>query len=274
MRPDDAFASFEAKWIAARPEFGIGLRFLPVALRAPRSAFACIGFEIENAAFRITEPEVATGKLQWWLDELVALGNRQGRHPLTAALAAAPAPGHVPDAIWQALIDAALAQREGTAPSTLAALLEDLERFHRPLAEAGRCLFGDAEVAALASARALSRALRDVLALPDVLAGGRLAIPLDVLARHRLARGDLAGSGAARSDAVREHLVALAARMAEIAPVRLPVLDAAAVQADRWRCRQAARAVDPLARSAEILQRVPISTAWQAWRCARRHMRS
>ena len=269
MAADDAFAAFESKWIAAHPEFGLALGFIPAAQRRSRSAFACIGFEIAHAALRIAEAQVAAGKLQWWLDEFAALAAGQARHPLTLALAADRDVSRVPLTLWREFIAAALAQRDNAPPSTLDALLADHHALYLPWARAGEQLFGDRDPAAVAGVHALSRAFRETLALPDRLADGRLVVPLDVLARHRLSRGDLAASGPARTGALRDHLESIVARMDACTATALPVLEAVTLHVDRSHCRRAARARDPLAAGARGSRRVPFSTPWAAWRAAR-----
>ena len=273
MAPSDAFASFETKWTTAHPEFGLALRFVDAAQRTPRSALACIGYEIEHATFRIAETQVATGKLQWWLEEFVELGAGRARHPLTQALAASAVVAQVPMQAWHALIAGALAQRESEPASTLEHVLDGYRALYRPLDQVAGMLVADAGGEATVSARALSRAFRETIALPEVLARGQLVLPLDLLARHRLSRTDLANATRERAGALRDYLGSLAARMQALDVDALPTLDAVAVHADSWRCRRAAVARDPLAAGAESFARLPFSTPWAAWRSARRHAR-
>lgn len=266
---DAAFAGFESKWTAALPEFGLALRFIDADARPARSALACIGCEIEHAASHIGEVEVAAHKLRWWLEEFEALGHGHPRHPLTRTLAQHADAGRVPMSRWRQAIAAALASLDPAPPSTLDALLEAHRDLHRPFAAAQGDLFGEGDADAVAEARALRRALRDALAVHDRAADARLVLPLDLLARHRLSRVDLVSASPARESALREFAGLLATRFDE-AGQELPLLDAVAVHAERWRCRRLAAAREPLRRAPALFTTLPFPAVWQAWRTARR----
>ena len=258
-----ASQGFAAKWLDAHPELGIALRFIDPRERDARLALDCIGREIELAATHIRETDVAARKLDWWLDELSAA---RARHPLTQVDGLAEALAPVPASCWRDTVAAALAVREQSPAATLDDLLFAPRRLHGALADVARRAFGDDAIEAVADARALASAFRDALAPAAAVAGGRLPLPLDALARHRLTRGDLAATGASRDAAVREHLAALALRMARLDGHRLPVLEAASLHAERWRCRRASRQRAP---SMQGLERMPLGTAWAAWRASR-----
>ena len=128
-------------------------------------------------------------------------------------------------------------------------------------------LFGHADAEPIARARSLAHALRETATLDESLRDGRLPLPLDLLARHRLARGDLAADSPRQVAALGEWLAGLASRLARLhAPG--PVL-AAAVASDRWRARRAGRAAQPLASLRADLGRLPLRSAWAAWRAGR-----
>jgi len=256
--------AFAAKWLAARPELAVALRFVEPRERAPRLAADAIGREIEHAALRIRDTAVATRKLEWWHAELVAMADGQARHPLTRVLGESALARRVPTSAWAEAIAAALSLREHAAASTLDGLLEAARRMHRPIAG----LAGGIDAVSVIEARALQSLFRDGLAIDDALAAGRLPVPLDLLARHRLSRDDFADAGGARTAAMGEHFAHLCARMRDLDTARLPVLDAAALHAERWRCRRAARAPGDAVRRTEGL---PWSTAWAAWRASRMH---
>ncbi|HNR92323.1 MAG TPA: squalene/phytoene synthase family protein [Dokdonella sp.] len=268
---DAAFAGFESKWIAALPEFGLALRFVDPANRTARAALACIGYEIEHAASHIGEAEVAAGKLRWWLEELDAFAAGAPRHPLTRALAAEVDARRVPHASWHGVIAAALARLDDTPATTLDALLDAHRDLHRHLAEAGRALFADDAVAVVAEAGALRRILRDAFAAAHADVPSRLVLPLELLARHRLTRADLAITSPSREAALREFAALLAVRLDAIDRAVLPVIDAVAVHAERARCGKLARAREPLRLAASAFTQLPLSAAWQGWRAARRH---
>jgi 15-cis-phytoene synthase len=266
----DAIASFEAKWTLAHPELPLALRFEQAAVRPLVSAFACLCFELGHAAFHIVEPEVAATKLQWWSEELSGLSQGRVRHPLTGLLAERASNDGLAGAGWTAVVAGAFFQRESAPASTLDELLAAYRRFYLPLADIEATLFERPHAPALAQAAVLSRALNEVVRLPETLARDRLPLPLDVLARHQLSRGDLGQPGKKRDDALREYLATLAQAMQAADRSGLSPLHCIRLHADQERCRRAAKAADPLAESARNLDRLPLSSAWVGWRAARR----
>lgn len=265
-------ASFEAKWQSGNPEFGMALRFVAPRERAAQSAFHCLVFELEQAAFATRDAEPAAIKLQWWAEELTRAGNGEARHPLTLALAAHAAFAGVAPAQWYAAIRGALAQRDPEPAGDHAALLAQYALFYAPLASIEGALFARGATAANAAAYASARALRDVAALAESLRSGRLPLPLDVLARHRLARGDLVRASPDQVAALRDWIGALATEF------RIRVPDAAwigpvnaARAAAMWRrAHRAASSDEPLATLQKSLHELPTRAVWAAWRAGRR----
>lgn len=261
-------ASFESKWGAAYPELELGLRFVTADQRAAQSAFECLVHELEHAAFGIRDAEPAALKLQWWLEEFERARHGAARHPLTQVLAARVCLDALAVDAWSAVVAAAFAQRDPQAAGDRAALLEQPATMYRAIARIEVVLFGhadaDADAESLARARSLAHALRETAALGDALRDGRMPLPLDLLARHRLARGDLGEASPKLAAALREWLAGLAGELARVR-VAAPV-PAAAVAADRWRARRAGRAERPLERLREDLGRLPVRAAWAAWR--------
>lgn len=268
-------ASFEAKWAAAHPEFRLALKFVAAHERAAQAAFACLVFELEHAAFATREAEPAAIKLQWWAEELARAGQQEARHPLTQALSVQEAFTRVAPAHWFAAIRGALAQRDPEPAADQAALLEGYAALYRPLATIEAALFAGVDADAGTQVWSLSRALRDTAALADTLRAGRLPLPLDLLARHRLTRGDLARTSAQQAAALREWLPALAAELAQAgrSRTRLGALRAATAAANRVRARAAAGADDPLAALNQALGQLPFAAVWAAWRAGRRSPR-
>jgi 15-cis-phytoene synthase len=272
--PATPLASFEAKWSDAYPEFALAQRFVRDD-REAKLAFACLVFEIEHAAFGVREAQPAAIKLQWWAEELARAGTGEARHPLTRALGARVAADAIPQRLWQQAIIAALAQRDPEPAADTAALLETYAPLYAPLGAIESMLFG-ADAEAVARALALMRALRETAALPAALRDGKLPLPLDRLAQHRLSRGDLSTASPARADALRDQLRDLATRLQAllardaIAAHPLGVERAAMAAADAQRAHAAARAAEPLAALNEALGRVSIPAVWSAWRAARR----
>lgn len=272
-------ASFEAKWVAAHPEFGLALKFVAEGERRAQSAFACLVYELEHAAFGIREAQPAAIKLQWWGEEFARAAKHEARHPLTQALSDHPGFAAIPLAQWYAVIGGALAQRDPEPAADARAQLDQYAQLYAPLGAVDAQLFGSSG-STTAAALALARALRETAALSDTLRDGKLPLPLDLLARHRLARGDLAETSVARSGALSEWLRWLAGEMLDLLKIReattgmekagLGVLRSAMIVADSKRALQAAQASDPLAAINAALTRLSISVVWAAWRAARR----
>lgn len=263
-------AAFEKKWICAHPELGMALDFVEPDRRRVRSAFACLIGELEYLAFSILDAEPAMAKLQWWAEEFARIASGDVRHPLSRALARDPAIARMPQARWHAVVVGALAQRDPLPGADIAALLRGYDALYRPLAEIEAELLASAPGAArmpqsIARVRVRARALRDTAALADALRSGRLPLPLDLLARHRLARGDLTTRSPQQIAAVREWLGMLAGEEGD----GCEPLTAAIASADRWRARLAALAADPLSALNGALCRVPTRTVFATWRAGR-----
>ena len=266
-------ASFEAKWTEARPELALALRFERVEEREARAAFACLVLEIEHAAFGIREAQPAAIKLQWWAEELSRATKREARHPLTQALASRIESAAIPQRDFHAAIVGAMAQRDPEPAGDREALLAGYAELYAPLGAIEAVLFGT-DAAAVARALALSRATRETAVLPDALRDGKLPLPLDLLARHRLARGDLGGDSAGRAGALREWFGELSREMSALSASRgLGILRAAIAGADARRLAGAATAPDPLAAVNAAFAGLSIPVAWAAWRAARRSRR-
>jgi 15-cis-phytoene synthase len=266
-------ASFEAKWTEARPELALALRFERADEREARAAFACLVLELEHAAFGIREAQPAAIKLQWWAEEPSRVAQGQARHPLTQALASRTAAAAIPQREWHAAIVGAMAQRDPEPAADRDALLSGYAQIFTPLGAIEAALFGT-DATAVARALALSRALRETAALPEALRDGKLPLPLDLLARHRLARGDLGGESALRNDALREWFGELGREMSALSTSpNLGVLRAATAAADARRLAAAAGSNEPLTAIDASLAGLSIPIAWSAWRAARRSRR-
>jgi phytoene synthase len=268
-------ASFEAKWSKACPEFGLALKFARGAERDRQSAFACLVFEIEHAAFGIRDEQPASIKLHWWAEEFTRIDKGEARHPLTQILAPRIRDTALDTRRWQELVIGALAQRDAEPAADAGALLANYARLYAPVGAIDEALFGTNAVAVAASL-GLTRALRETAALPGVLGDGKLPLPLDLLARHRLARSDLANPSAKRADALRDWFGTLASGLFALVSGEaargegLGVLRASMAAADARRAWQAVRAPEPLGAIQAALGSLSIPVVWSAWRAARR----
>jgi phytoene synthase len=271
MSGEDVLGSFEAKWSGVHPELALALRFVPGAARDRALGLAVIGLEIEDAAFRIAEDHVAEAKLHWWAEELARLLEGRPRHPATQALAATDGLA-LPPGVWDAVINGALAIRETGPAGSLGDLLDGHRRYYGPLAQAAAASPGVSADAA-AEAAALARALQELTDPRGALERGRLPLPLDLLARHQLDRGELAARSPARDEAMRELLSQIAGRLRAMSWRALPLFAGVRQIADLGRAERAARAADPATALLELRGRLGPGSAWRAWRLARRGAR-
>jgi len=203
---DDAFASFEAKWLAANPEQGIVAVFLTPELRLRAAAFGALVHELQQAAFAASDPQVSVVKLDWWAQELIAAAKGNYRHPITRALFEHEPARRIDPTLWQALVAGAFAQIEPAPASTQADTIRALAAFYEPVARVESALLADAESAG-AEASALwigSHRLREA-AQP----ARERAVSLELLARHNLSRAQLAEPGEKRSGLLRDLLQGL-----------------------------------------------------------------
>lgn len=267
-----ALDSFVAKWVAAQPELGIALNFLPPSRRASEAAFACLSRELAHTCFAIREGDVAVAKLGWWNEELLRTQQGQQLHPLTKTLASYSDLGRIPAALWQSVIAAALRQRERDPAADFNGQIAGFEHFFRPLADIEALLFGGRDAVSIARVSALSHALREVAGVARVLENGHVALPLDGLARHRLRRDQLAVDSTERRRATSEQLLAIVSAFDELArrDTRVALVTQASLRADRARARKASRADDPVTELASQLLKLSMATTWKIWRAARR----
>ena len=268
--PADDWLDFQHKWVAAYADFELAVRFMPALEQRDALAFMCMGFELEQAAFGIREPVVATTKLQWWGEELG--GTLAPRHPLTKQLAGNSRFRAIPADAWRAVIAGALAQRDNEPASRLEGLLAHYSRLHAPLAGIEATLLPGVDAEASAQVLDLARAARSAGALPALVEVDQLPLPLDLLARHQLSRSELASASVAREAALRDHFAELAGRLDSVlaAQAQLSLPRRMLALLVRWQCARAARASDPLQAWNAAQGRLPLALTWSAWRAARR----
>jgi phytoene synthase len=185
-------------------------------------------------------------------------------------LAGRIAAASVPSNAWQQAIVGALAQRDPEPAADAATLLAGYARFYAPIGRIESSLFGTDETA-IAAALANTRALRETAALADSLRDGKLPLPLDVLARHRLSRGGLTSASGARDTALREWFGTLADGLRPpLATRRLGDPRAAMTAVNATRASQAASSRTPLDTIGVALARLSVPGLWASWRAARR----
>lgn len=271
MSETEAEDAFVAKLVQAYPEFRLLQPYLRTPAGAAQLAFEGIAHELTQAVFHLPEPVVATGKLQWWAEELERCVAGEARHPLARQL------GRVPATRWDRAAFAPLlaaANRVHEAPpavdfsaqrAQLRPVFITLEQLRGPLlGAAGQGSEAQAEL------RVLGHLLRLLARLPLDDASGGPAISMQLLARHQLSNAELATAGPARDALVREQLALIASALDTLAlPADGSWIARLRARCERWRARPLPPG-DPFAPLWPRLDRVPWNTAWLAWREARR----
>lgn len=258
----EAFGGFAEKLLAARPEHAVVRLFVPSARRDFVTAFEALVLELEQAS-RLDEPSVAAAKLHWWGGELDRARGGEARHPLTQVLFPTARPdldARLPGAI----VAATLARLEREGEADFARQLAALESLHAPLAAFGDALLHRPADPAHARLRALAELLRDLAHSKEH------ALPLQLLARHQLARSDIARGGAAVEAAVRDQLAVIGETLAAIDAACAPLPVRVRRRLDLALVARARRADAPVQALRAALGRAPAATVWHAWREARR----
>jgi len=270
MPPDDAaFASFERKWLEANPEQATVAVFLAPDERRRASAFGSLVHELEQTTFSVREPQVAAVKLNWWRQELISAGAGKPRHPVTRELFDDERARSIAESSWSNLIDGALAQLDGAAASALPDSISTLAAFYLPVAALEAALAADQPVRGDADARLwISAHLLHAAALTV----DDRAIPLDLLARHGLARSALIEPSPARSALLCDYLGLVQDEIDDALAQGSWASLGRRVRArlDRELAARASAAADPLALLAGHPRQRRWRSLWLSWREARR----
>ena len=270
MPPEDAaFASFERKWLDANPEQATVAVFLAPGERRRASAFGSLVHELEQTTFGLREPQVAAAKLNWWRQELTSATAARPRHPIARELFDDERTRSINPTHWSNLVDGALAQLDSTAASALDDSISTLAAFYRPVAFLEAAVSAQENTRTEADARLwISAHLLHSAARP----GHDRAIPLDLLARHGLARSALAEPSPARTALLRDYL-GLVRDEIDAALAQAPQASLGRrvrARLDRELAARASAAADPSA----LLARHPAPRRWRSlwlsWREARR----
>ena len=157
---------------------------------------------IEQALTSVSDEALAVRKLSWWRDEMQGSTDSSSSHPVIAELCRSGASTNLPPGQVQNLIDATAHRIDASAPAGEGALEELCLQTGLPLVElelavcgAGSC--DRAPLRALVVRRGLMQLIRESLAREDDR--GFWWVPLEVLARHGLARADLSSPESAES---------------------------------------------------------------------------
>ena len=263
-------------WLAARPARLACMPFLRPEDADAACALAALEQAVLGVLADVREPQVADAKLRWWVEEMAAVPAGTARHPLTQVLARHAAAGRMETALWKHPGEAALAVVAAATPVDDAAQWAQALAVCAPWAalEAAWWRSPGVDSDEAAQAAALAWLVGDLLRLPQRCREQRLPLPMQRLARHALARDDLAADTPARRAAVREQCAALAAHAAGIRRenAALPLLRGFDLRLDARALRQVAHHADPLPALAHRHGDpgpFALLAAWQAARASR-----
>jgi len=264
-------SSFAEKWLSARPECAIALRFLPLAQRDAHVAFECLVFELEQTIFHVREAHVAQAKLHWWGNELANTVANQPRHPITQTLLETTPFSNITATQISALIEGALFQYDATTVTTFDQLIGHYKKLYTPLTNIEALLLPAINSSDSAQTLALAHALRESTKVTHGLETLILPLPLNLLARHQLTRAMLGKKNDQCTAALHEHLNSIQMELADslTQASHLNLLRRVGANADQWRAKRAANAKNPSQILDHALTRPPLHTLWVAWRGAR-----
>jgi phytoene synthase len=262
---DDAFASFERKWLDANPEQAAVLVFLDADERRRASAFGALIHELAQTTFAVREQQVAAAKLSWWQQELAG-GNP--RHPISIALFADARAREIDPMQWMGLIEGALSQLDESSAGDFKQLLGQFGRFYVPVANIETTLNG-ARTASVERAADLWTCSHFLSA---VASGSPLAehfsLPLDLFAR----RGVVRAATEQRAEILRDFVgdVRTALESALVGSPQASIGRRVRARSDLKLASIALRSPDPAAALSQRSQKPTPRQVWRAWREARR----
>jgi phytoene synthase len=273
----DAFAYCETLVSAGDRDRFLATLFAPVESRAALHAIYAFNLEVARVREAARGPMAGEIRLQWWSDVLAGVRREEADgSPVAAALLATVDRYRLPVKPLQALVEARRFDLYDEPPGTLAELEGyAIDVSGNLFAAAARVLGGGPLTDSLARHAGVVHSIAGLMeAFPAHTAGGRLFLPVDVLARAGTDRVRvLDGRGPAELRAATAELgqlahrhVAEARRMmqsvpTDVVPVLLPVAPARATLE-----RMERRGYDPLA----PLRLPRWQRQWLIWRAARR----
>ena len=268
---DDAFASFERKWLDANPEQAAVLVFLDADERRRAAAFGALVHELVQTTFAIREPQVAAAKLSWWQQELRSAVAGHPRHPVSIELFADARVRSIDAMRWSAMVDGAMSQLDESSAGDFAQLRDQFAGFYREVAAIDNALAG-ARVASGERVADLWMSAHFLSALPSGSSlAEHFALPLDVFARHGASRAP-AGQGEQRAEILRDFVsevrTTLEAALAQTRDASIGRRVRARV--DLKLAETAAKSNDPAQVLSRRSQKPMPRQVWWAWREARR----
>ena len=265
--------SYLDKWLAAQPAQRLAMPFIEAPAFAGHRALAALEQEWIDAVYGIRELQVAQMKLHWWAEELAGAPASGGRHPLTQALFASPAAGHVEPGLWLAPLEAAMAQLDAATPADFAEQRTRAAALHGALARLETCWWygADADPARAAAHAVVDHLLHATALLDAQREHERLALPMARLARHGLDRAALAADSAARRAAVHEQLAEIDALRDAARSLHGPLslFRGLQMRENERLLRRVRHAAEPLARLKALRARAATGSVFRAWSAAR-----
>ncbi|KAB7623672.1 squalene/phytoene synthase family protein [Alkalilimnicola sp. S0819] len=239
--------------------------------------------EVMSAGREISEPAVASVKLNWWREELERLFRGEGRHPVSQALAPALERYNLPREYFEEMIQAAQTDLDYNAYPDFKALSLYCHRAGGALQELLVEVNGyrNRETSRYAHDLGMALQLGEILrrVRQDALVG-RVYLPEDEMRRVGIDRGELLRP--TTSDKLREFFALQADRIDDFttqALQRLAPEDARAQRSGLIRLILQRRLLDELrAERFPLLDRgihlTPLRKLWLAWRTARSPVRA
>ncbi|HEX4479550.1 MAG TPA: hypothetical protein VH082_01980 [Rudaea sp.] len=260
---DDAFASFERKWLDANPEQAAVLIFLDADERRRASGFGTLVHELTQTTFGVRETQVAAAKLSWWRQEL----SGTARHPVTRELFADARARAIEPAKWVALIDAALSQLDSSSASDFAQMRNQFGVFYSPVAaiESELTNVGATPTDHVANLWMCSHFLKASASGSSF--AEHFSLPLDLFARHGVAREASEKRNDVLRDFIGEVRETLQYSLAQAPHARVGCRVRA--RSDLKLATDAIRSRDPALSLTNCSQKPRLRHVWWAWQEAR-----
>ena len=203
---DSAFLACEAIVRRHDPDRYFSALFAPAAKRKQLFAVYALNYELARISQSVRDPMMGEIRLQWWRDEIAAAwDHRPGTHDVTRALAAVFGIAHLPQSLFDAMIDARAFDFTHEMFPTTAALEDYARATSGSLMKLAARILGCGETLdAAADEAGIAYALTGILrAIPFHAARGKVFLPEDLLRAVGLSREELlAGQGGEKLKAV------------------------------------------------------------------------
>jgi len=191
MTPDEYCANKAAQ---SGSSFHYSFRLLPAERRAAITALYAYCREVDDVVDEVSDPEVARVKLAWWRTEIDAVYDGTPHHPVALALRPVVRRYALPKAHLQTVIDGMQMDLDQVRYVDFADLETYCDRVAGVVGLMSAEIFGYEDPATRQYARDLGIAFQLTNIIRDVgedARRGRIYLPLDELARFRVAPSDV-----------------------------------------------------------------------------------